>query len=83
MPQQQVIIDLEPIGGKKVSSEELAETAEKVYNEIMKYKNDSSKVDSSGSGRQKPLIDTSNWGTYALYGGGTIAGIYLIGQALK
>lgn len=84
MAQQEIMIDLEPIGGREVSSKELTETAKSIFAELQKYRNDdSTQVVTTDAGSNKPIIDTSKWGTYAMYGGATVAGIYLIGKALE
>ena len=74
-------INLEPIGGRKVSVGELENTAKNIIDEL---KN----LGKNGSGdtpepKPQPPFDTSKLKTYGLYAGGGLAAIYLIGKALE
>lgn len=79
-------IDLEPIGGRKVTARELERSFKTIWNEIQSLRNNSTngaETDGTQEENPKPPASTDALKRYALYGIGGVVAVYLIGKALQ
>ena len=83
------IINLEPIGGGRVSQQEFTQAVETVFGAVRSLGKDSPATTTNPPPEQTepdpPGFDI-NWAKirrYGLYAGGTVTAIYLIGKALE
>ncbi|MFH5833740.1 hypothetical protein [Halalkalibaculum sp. DA384] len=83
------IIDLEPIGGGKVSEEKFQNAVETIFGAVKSLGKDTAEArpdtSTTPTAEQDPLagIPWERIKRYGLYTGGTITAIYLIGKALE
>jgi hypothetical protein len=90
MSQQDVaVINLEPIGGRKVTAEEFGQTVKNIFEQIERLgkqpvpDNDTDSDTSNTKVPEKPAVNMAEVKKYAFYAGSGLLGLWLIRKAMK
>lgn len=90
MAQQEnlAVIDLEPLGGRKVSAEELGQTVKNIIEQVQSLGKGSSAEAADTTNDESglpaaPKVNSAELKKYAIYAGSGLLGLWLIRKAIK